>query len=454
MKLQVAIADLSQCRKDLRVEIAADEVKAEFEKTYESLLRSVKIPGFRPGRVPREIIKQRFGKDIKEAVTQSLLPHALEHALTDHKLQIISQPQINDISVNEGEPLKFRATVEILPEFELKGYRGLRTTKRVERVTDEDVERTIEQFRQSLAVFVPIEDRPAQDGDFVSINLVGKYVEPQEGEDLKAEDVQIELGSKGALPAFTENLRGVVAGEVREFRVKYPDDFTSQGLAGKTLDFTATVVAVRRKEIPELDDDFARTFGLGENLAETRANVREALMAEAESRAGQKLRDKLLRRIMKDYDFDVPSTLVEQRAAERIQELARLLLQNGVQPQRIKDHLGAQMNETRAQAVFDVRSALVMARIVDAENIKLTENEVDDEIERTAMMNGEPVEQLKARLTKDEALSSIENRLFYQKALEAVVAHAEITTEEITENQVAEPAQSEVEAESRSAEQS
>ncbi|MGH9851541.1 MAG: hypothetical protein ACREBD_17030, partial [Blastocatellia bacterium] len=178
----------------------------------------------------------------------------------------------------------------------------------------------------------------------------------------------------------------------------------------------------------------------------------------AENRAGQKLRDKLLRRIMKDYDFDVPSTLVEQRTAERTQELAYLLLQNGVQPQMIKDHLGAQMNETRAQAVFDVRSTLVMGRIVAAENIKITENEVDAEIERMAMMSGEPAERLKARLTKDESLSSIENRLYYQKALEAIVSHAEITTEEIAENQAAEQAQSEAEAESRiesrSAEQS
>jgi trigger factor len=140
---------------------------------------------------------------------------------------------------------------------------------------------------------------------------------------------------------------------------------------------------------------------------------------------------------MKDYDFDVPSSLVEQRAAERTQEAAYLLLQNGVQSQMVKDHLGAQMNETRAQAVFDVRSTLVMGRIVAAENVRITEEEVEDEIERMAMMSGEPAEQLKARLTKDEALSTIENRLYYQKALEAVVAHAEITTEEITENQVA-----------------
>jgi trigger factor len=456
LKLQVAIADLPQCRKDLRVEISADEVKAEFEKSYEALLRSVKIPGFRPGRVPREIIKQRFGKDIKDAVAQSLLPHALEHAITDHQLQIISKPQINDISINEGEPLRFRATVEVLPEFELKEYRGVKMTRRVERVTDEEVEGALEQLRQSFAVLAPVEERMAQDGDLVSVNLAGKYVEPLEEEDLKAEDVQVELGAKTTLPAFTENLRGVVAGDVREFRVTYPDDFGSRGLAGKTLDFTATIVAVRRKEIPSLDDDFARDFGLGENLEETRAKVRETLVAAAEGRADQRLRDKLLRRIMKGYDFDVPSSMVEQKAAERAQEMAYLLLQNGVPTQTIKDSLGAQMNETRAQAVFDVRSALVMARIVAAENIKITEDEIDAEIERMAEMSQESAEQLKARLTKDNSLSSIENRLYYQKALEVVVTHAEITTEEITENQVAEQDQSEAEsrAESRSTEQS
>src|SRR5262249_24989353 len=149
-------------------------------------MRYAKVPGFRPGRVPRGVIKQRFAKEVKDEVIGKLLPHALEHAITDHKLHVVGNPHIDDISVNEGEPMRFKATVEVLPEFELKEYKGLKLAKRVARVTDEDVENALERFRESAAEFVPVEDRPSQDGDFVSVNLVGKYVEPQEEEDLKA----------------------------------------------------------------------------------------------------------------------------------------------------------------------------------------------------------------------------------------------------------------------------
>lgn len=463
MKLQVAVADLSQCQKDLTVEVPAEEVKAEFEKAYEAYMRYAKVPGFRPGRVPRGVVRQRFAKEVKDEVIGNLLPHALQHAITDHKLHVVGNPQIDDISVNEGEPMRFKATVEVLPEFELKEYKGLKATKRIARVADEDVENVLERFRQSAAEFVPVEDRPSQDGDSVSVNLVGKYIEPREEEDLKSDDVQIEIGSENVQPEFNENLRGVKAGDIREFRVKYPEDFTSKGLAGKTLDFTTTVVAVRRKEMPELDDEFAQDFGDYESIQQLRDKVRENLLSNSETRADTKLRDELVERILKDYEFEVPAALVEPQAAERTREFAYMLMRSGVPQQRIKEiDWEERMNDARIHAARDVRAALVVAKIGDAENVEISGEEVDAEIERMATMNGEPADQLKARLTKDESLSSIENRLRYQKALDAVVNHAEITVEEFTEdqneNQAQSPGQAEAEgavpSESKSAEQS
>ena len=434
MKLEVAVADVSQAKKDLTIEIAADEVKAEFEKTYDTYARHVKVPGFRPGRVPRGLVKQRFGKEVKDEVVRRLLPHALEHAIVDHKLRVIGEPLIENISINEGEALKFTASVEILPEFELKDYKGLKATKHVRRITDEDIERVVESWRENAAEFVPVEDRPSQDGDFVSVNLKGKYVEPQEQEDLKADDVQIEIGSKGVQPEFNENLKGVRAGDVREFRVIYPEDFSSQGLAGKTLDFTAEVVAVRIRELPELDDDFARQFGEYGSIQEMRDKVRENLMREAEEQADHRLRDEMLDQILNSYDFEVPSALVKQRTNERVQELAYLMLRSGVSPESIRSmNWERQTEAARVQAVRDVRSFLVVGRISDTEGIKISEEEIDKEIERTAMATGEPFARLKDRLTKDKALSSIENRLIYQKALDAIINSAEVTVEELTE---------------------
>jgi trigger factor len=463
LKLQIAVADLSQCQKDLTVEVPAEEVKAEFEKAYDAYTRYAKVPGFRPGRVPRGVIKQRFAKEVKDEVIGNLLPHALQHAITDHKLHVVGNPQIDDISVNEGEPLRFKATLEVLPEFDLKEYKGLSAVKRIARITDQDVEGVLGRFQQSAAEFVPVEDRPSQDGDFVSVNLVGKYIEPQEEEDLKSDDVQIEIGSENVQPEFNEALRGVKAGEVREFRVKYPEDFSSKGLAGKTLDFTATVVAVRKKEVPELDDEFAKEFGESETIQEFRDKIRENLTSTAETRADAKLREELVESLLKDYDFEVPSSLVEPQAAERTREFAYMLMRSGVPQQSIKEiNWEERMNEARAHATRDIRAALVVAKIGDAENVKISEEEVDAEIERMAMASGEPADQLKARLTKDESLSSIENRLRYQKALEAVVNHAEIKVEEFTEDQNKNQAQSsdpsekedDVQNETKSAEQS
>jgi len=455
LKLNVAVADLSQCRKDLTVEVPVEEVKAAFEKTYGVYARHVKAPGFRPGRVPREIIKQRFAKEVKDEVITSLVSEALHTAIAEHRLRLVGDPHVDDLSINEGEPMKFRATLEVLPEFELKEYKGLKLTKRVASVKDEEVEHTLEHLRQSASEFVPVEDRESREGDFVSVNLVGKYVEPPEEEDLKSDDVQIEIGSDNVQPEFSENLRDAKAGDVREFRVRYPEDFSAQGLAGKTLDFTATVIAVREKEAPELDDEFARDFGDYENLQQLRDRIRENLTASADGRAESDLREEAVKRILEDYDFEVPSALVEPQTAERAREFAYALMRNGVPPQTIKEiDWEERMKEFRPLAARDIRMALVFARIAEAEKVEVSGWEVDAEIERMAMTSGEPASQLKARLTKDDSLSSIENRLRHQRALEAVIKHAEIAVEDFnedqSEHQAQSPGQTETEGEVRS----
>jgi len=441
--MQVAVADLSQCRKGLTVEVPVDEVNAAFEKTYGVYARHVKAPGFRPGRVPRAIIKQRFAKEARDEVIKSLVPEALQLAVTEHMLRVVGDPHIDDLSINEGEPMTFKATLEVLPEFDLKEYKGLKLTKRVAPVTDHEVEHTLDHLRQSAAEFVPVEDRPSRDGDFVSVNLVGKYVEPLEEEDLKSDDAQVEVGADNVQPEFSENLRGAMAGDVREFRVKYPEDFSTEGLAGKTLDFTATVVAVREKEAPELDDEFARDLGDYESLQQLRDRIRENLTASAEARAEADLREEVVKRILEDYDFEVPSALVEAQAADRAREFAYVLMRNGVPPQTIREiDWEERMKEFRPLAARDVRMALVFAEIGEAEKVEVSGWELDAEIERMARASGEPAYQLKARLTKDDSLSSIENRLRHQKALEAVIKYAEVMVEDFNEDQSEHQAQS------------
>lgn len=432
----MAVADAAESKKDLTIEVPAEEVRAEFERTYQAFARQARVPGFRPGHVPMTIVKQRFGKDIKDEVLGALVPHALQHAIVDHKLRVIGSPSISEISLNDGEALRFKASVEVLPEFTLREYKGLKLTKRIVRIRDEDVDRVLATWRERAAQLVPVEDRPSQDGDFVSVNLRGKYVEPAEGEDLTSDDVVIEIGAEGVQPEFSENLRGVKAGDEREFRVAYPENFTSPGLAGKTLDFTVSVVAVREKEVPELDDEFAREFGEKETLDELRADIRADLERSAEARAEMQLRNLAGNKLIEDYDFPLPATLIERQTDELLQEFAYTLISQGVSPQTLREldwekHRAA----ARERAEQQVRTALIIERISEQEKIAVSREEIEAEIERMAESTGESVEAMTARLTKEDRLSSIESRLRYQKTLEFLVSNAEVTIEEVTETQ-------------------
>jgi trigger factor len=449
LKLAVQVADVSQSKKDLRIEVDAAEVKAEFDKAYESLARKVNLPGFRPGHVPRGVVKQRFGKEVKDDVLERLMMHALQHAIVDHRLHIVGQPNIDEITFDEGEPLKFKASIEIVPDFELKPYKGLPVKKQVARVTEKDVDAALERLRENAAEFIPIEDRPAQDGDFVSVNLTGKFVEEPgapdsntediktediKTEDIKTDDVQIELGAENVQPEFSENLRGVKEGDTRRFGVSYPENFGTKGLAGKSVDFTAEVVAVRKLEMPELDDDFAQEYGERETLEQLREGIKVDLQRSAEFQAEMRLHNELLAQVVSGYDFEVPASLIEEQATHLARDLSYDLMRHGYSPESIRAiNWEEQMKGLRERAVIDMRTYILLARIAQAEGIQATDEEVDQEIARIAHERGERYEQLKARLTKEDSLSSIESRLINQKALKVIAESAEVTVIELSE---------------------
>lgn len=442
MKLEVAVENVSQCIKKLTIEVPAEEVRSEFNQVFDTYQRQIKLPGFRPGRVPRDLVKQRFGKEIKEEVAKHLAPHALQHAIQDNNLRIVAQPSIEEYTLNEGEPMKFTASVEVAPDFELKEYKGLKAVKRVTAVREEDVEKTLQNWRESAAQLIPVEDRPAQLGDIVTVNLNGKYIEPPKEEDLKADEVQIELGAEGVHETFTEKLSGAQAGETLEFRVVYPEDFTSKGLAGSTIDFSAEITSVKQKELPELDDEFAKEYSDLETIVALRDRIRGEMKEKSEERADSELRNSLLEQVVKAYDFEVPPSLVEQKAYERAQEFAYLLSRSGVPQESIRNwDWENHMEKERDRAVNDVRASLITAKISAAENLDVSRDEVDAEIARMADSSGrESFAQLKARLTKDEQISSIEGRMLFQKALDVIENNAEITVQEIAPNEESEGA--------------
>src|SRR5438477_305342 len=298
--MKTEVVDTSETRKEIKIEIEATEVRAEFERVSEEYARAANVPGFRKGHAPVGVVRTRFKKDIQGDVLKRLVPEAVEHAITESGLNVIGQPDVH--LDNEGlekfgqEAISLHAHVEVMPEVSLGEYRGLEAARRTRPVTDEEVGRVIENLREASASLQPVEDRPSEEGDTVTADIQGRYIEPPSDEDINVADVDIALGGEGVLPDFNEQLTGVRPDEVKTFTVSYPADFNAKGLAGKTVEYTATVTAVRRKELPEFEDEWVKSLGEEgiETVEQLRARVRENLTRSAEHESEHRLRDEVL----------------------------------------------------------------------------------------------------------------------------------------------------------------
>jgi trigger factor len=432
MAIKVEVTDRSACQKDLVIEASEDVVQQAFNAAYQELSRYARVPGFRPGKVPSSVIKQRYRREAREAVRNQLLPRLLNQALKEHDLQLVSDPKVNELLLEEGRPLTLKTAIEVYPKIEGGAFKGLRVRKDVKPVTDEDVNRVIERLREQLVELIPVEDRAADIGDVATVRLSAQVVtstDPKGAEQLALQDqmVDIELGGTDILPEFTENLKGMNVGETRVFHVAYPREYHEAELAGKDIKYTATLEALRIKQWPELDDEFVQTIGEDfETLAEYREEVRRRLQQAAEAEADEEVRQTLLQQLVDQHPFEVPSTLVEQRLERRLNNLIRAVAQQGIDPRSAELDWKAIVAGERENAVRDVRATLLLQTIAEQEGIQVTDTEVDGEISRLAASLRQSPIQLKSRLTKEGSLDTIKSEIRNRKALDVVVKTAEV----------------------------
>jgi trigger factor len=442
--MKTEISEVSQTRKEIKIEIEAADVSAEFERVTQEYARAVTVPGFRKGHAPVTVVRTRYKKDIQGDVLKRLVPEAVERAIEESGLQVIGQPDVHLDNENLDklgqESITLHAHVEVMPELDLGEYKGIEAARRTRPVSDEEVERVIENLREASASLQPVEDRPAQDGDTVTADIQGRYVEPAEEEDINVSDVDVVLGSEGVLPEFNENLTGVQPDEVKTFTVTYPEDFGPQpkegeerkGLAGKTVEYTATVSSVRRKEIPALEDDWVKS--LGEEEVETvehlRARVRENLTKNAQHESEHRLRDEVLSQLIERHRFEVPETIVSYQANQILQSMVRDMISRGADPRTQDINWEAMRDLVRERAGDDVRGSMLLERVAEAENIEVSQGEIDAEIESMAEGSRQSVEQVRAALTKQGGERSIADRLRNRKALDLLVQHAQVREEE------------------------
>jgi trigger factor len=417
----------SSTKREIQVEIPAADVARETETLIQKYQKLARIPGFRTGHAPASVIKQRFAEGIKSDVVDALVPRYFRKEAEKLGLTPVSQPRVTDLHVHDGEPLRFKASFEVMPTIRVEDYKELRADKPDTSVTDEEVEQSLKSLQELRATFTTIEGSPLADGDFAQVSLDGK---PRDAEaaatpgptgtnPVHMDDILVEIGGKGTMPEFTENLRAASAGDERTFDVHYPPDFSDQRLAGKTFIYTVQVKAIKQKTLPELNDQFAKDLGEFADLAEVRKRIREGMELEKQQNAEREAKDKLVTELVKRNDFEVPEALVEHQIDIRLDRGLRALAAQGMKAEDMKK---MDLNRLRAgqrdQAVQEVKAALLLEKIAEEEKIEVVDAEIDREVEALAEQSKQTPEAIRSRLTRDGALDRIRNRIRNEKTLD------------------------------------
>lgn len=405
-------------KREIQVEIPAEEVTRETDTLIQKYQKLARLPGFRRGKVPASVIRQRFSEDIKSEIVDALVPRYFRRETDKQGLIPVSQPRVTDLHIHEGEPLRFKASFEVLPEIKVEGYKELRADKPVIAVTADEVEQALKNLQEQHATFTTVEGSALGDGDFAQVSLDGKPKDG-EGKPVHMNEILVELAGKNTMPEFTENLRGASVGDERTFDVVYPQDFSDQRLAGKTFTYSVKVHAVKQKNLPELNDEFAKQLGGFPNVAEVRQKVREGMEAERKHEAEREAKDKLVAELIKRNEFEVPEGLVDRQIDIRLERGLRALAAQGMKAEDIKK---MDLNRLRAgqrdQAVQEVKASLLLDKVAQEENIQVSDAEIDREVELLAKQSKQTPEAIRARLTRDGALDRIRNRIRNEKTLD------------------------------------
>ncbi|HMH80172.1 MAG TPA: trigger factor [Candidatus Acidoferrum sp.] len=416
----------ASCRRELDLEIPAEEVSKATERVAKELARVARVPGFRPGKAPISLIKRRFADDIKGEVLQSLVPERVEKAVVEQKLSPVSQPQVDKLDFNEGQPLKFRAVFEVLPEFGLGTYKGLEIEMPPMDVTDQDVNKALEETQERAAAFAPVEGRAVENGDFAQLKLLGTPADG--GEPINADSVLCHVGAEETMEPFNASLRGANIGDHKEFDVEYPADYPDEKLAGKKFHYAADVTGIKTKKLPELNDEFAKDVSDAATLEELKTKIRESLVHQRDHRQKDLQRERVIAELVKLHDFPVPESLVESQMDVRLERMVRSLAQQGVDPRAVNLDWSALRGRQQDRAKDDVKAELIIDRIASAEKIDVTDEEVEHELEHVASHSGESVEAIRARLTKQGALDRMKAKLRSDKTLDWLAQNANVRT--------------------------
>ena len=422
----------SATKREIQVEIPVEDVNRQTDTLIQKYQKVARIPGFRRGHVPASIIRQRFSEEIKTDMVEALIPRFFRQEAERLSLHPVSQPRVTDLHLHDGEPLRFKAAFEVLPEIKLQGYKELHADKPEIAVSEADVEQALADLRERHASFNPVEGRALADGDFAQVSLDGNPKVEQksgegkpgesksgEGQPVHMDEVLVEIAGQNTMPEFTANLRGTNPGDERTFDVNYPEDTQDKRLAGKTFSYAVKVQAIKQKSLPELNDEFAKQLGEFQTVDDVRKTIREQMEAERRHQAEHDAKEKLVGELIQRNDFEVPDSLIEQQIDIRLERGLRALAAQGLTAEQMKK---MDLNRLRAgqreQAIHDVKAALLLERVAEEENVQVSDDELNQKLESLAKQSKQTSEAVRARLTRDGGLDRIRTRIRNEKTLE------------------------------------
>jgi trigger factor len=419
-----------QLTREVEVEVPADEVSKTYKTVIKRYQKLARIPGFRAGKVPESLVRTKFAKELRQEVLEALVSERFRAAIEERKLQPVSEPQLLDLQLTDGAPLRFKAAFEVLPEFDVAGYDTVRVEKAKTGLTDEEFEAELSRMLDSQATVEPVEEeRALVEGDWAEIQFKGQ-IEPlaqtvteagvtakdPAAEPITGEDVLIEIGGKNTLPAFNDALRGSKVGQELTFEVVYPADFGDRRLAGQTVSYDVTVNAIKKKTYPERDAELAKQLGGKETWEEFESELRERVARRKKESLETGAKNKMLDELVGRYQFPVPESFVQQRVDARLERGLRALAQQGMKPEDMRKlDFGRLRAAQRDEAEREVRASLVVDRIADAEKVTISDQELDDEVMMLSIQTREPYDTLRERLTKDGGMARLREELRREK---------------------------------------
>jgi trigger factor len=424
--MKTEFADVNATRKTVRVEIPTDVVNTEIDRIARDYSRRARVPGFRPGKTPPRVIKQRFRHEILHDVAHDLIPRAVDDALREKGFEAVDTPDVRDVNIEEGQPLTFTASFDTLPPFDPGDLATIAFRRASAAISDEAVDTSMQRLRERAARFEPVEGRGVDHGDTVVVDLERRE---KDGKVDSHKDVSIELGAKANPPGFDEQLLGLEAGATKSFDIHYPVDHPIGELAGTDVSYTVAVKGLKRRVLPELDDEFAKDLGEFDTLAALRARVREDLEHDAKHAAEREDRGELMKQLAARVPFDVPASMIEREVDRRLEEFARRLIDQKIDPRQAGIDWNAFRESQREVAREAVAAALVLDEVTRREQLDVSDDEVEREIERYAERTGRTPAAVRAALEKEGGLSRIHAGLRREKSIDFVMARATIAGE-------------------------